>query len=92
MCPAATMPGSLTTSARRAPSSPANSPSASTLSGPKTIRVRGWKSKGIMRSAEVGGLQMARSVSDIDARMHAPLAGPILTLQLTLASRSCGNW
>ncbi len=54
VCPAATMPGSLTTSARRAPSSPANSPSASTLSGPKTIRVRGWKSKGIMRSAECG--------------------------------------
>ncbi len=39
--PAATMPGSVTTRARRAPNSPANSPSESILSGPKTIRVRG---------------------------------------------------
>ena len=39
-CPAAMMPGSLTTNARRAPNSPAKSPNESTLLGPKTIRVR----------------------------------------------------
>src|SRR5436190_16535927 len=49
VCPAEITPGSLTTSARRAPISEASSPSVSIFPGPNTIRVRGWKSKGDMR-------------------------------------------
>jgi hypothetical protein len=55
-------PGSLTTSARRAPISDANSPRASIFPGPKTIRVRGWKSNGDITDLRCGGGLMSGGI------------------------------
>ena len=64
-CPAATMPGSLTTSARRRPSSLANSPSESTCRGRRRCAFAAGSRRGSLEQAggkrrEAGGLSKNR--------------------------------
>src|SRR5262249_30804378 len=63
-CPAASSPGSVTTSTRLAPTSRVSSPSRAMPPAPKTTRVSGWKSNAGGPSARPARRPPSRPVGD----------------------------